>query len=138
MKWKKTLQFPTDCNHLIRRVDIMTSSLSVGWVSFVTGGSSKLFTLSEAVKVGERVVCRSNRCALVNCLRLFLFFLFFLCCLLLFCWSRHILLGFTVWRRFIFTRRLLRGSHRRTFCVRTLGRSRTGSVSLSLSSVGQR
>ena len=136
MKWKKTLQFPTDCNHLIRRVDIMTSSLSVGWVSFVTGGSSKLFTLSEAVKVGERVVCRSNRCALVNCLRLFLFFL--CCLLLLFCWSRHILLGFTVWRRFIFTRRLLRGSHRRTFCVRTLGRSRTGSVSLSLSSVGQR
>ena len=78
MKWKKTLQFPTDCNHLIRRVDIMTSSLSVGWVSFVTGGSSKLFTLSEAVKVGERVVCRSNRCALVNCLRLFLFFV--VCC----------------------------------------------------------
>ena len=108
----------------------MTSSLSVGWVSFVTGGSSKLFTLSEAVKVGERVVCRSNRCALVNCLRLFLFFL--CCLLLLFCWSRHILLGFTVWRRFIFTRRLLRGSHRRTFCVRTLARSRTGSVSLSL------
>ena len=56
----------------------MTSSLSVGWVSFVTGGSSKLFTLSEAVKVGERVVCRSNRCALVNCLRLFLFFV--VCC----------------------------------------------------------